>query len=125
MVTGAQDAEHAEVALKVLSTPDTVLTLALGGDHMKDGIEAIQAALKQKVLRPHFAWIEAKRLAQRFGKREADIESASSLIDAETTMSGAEYRKAQKVLGQDGAENRVSKKLSGVLKYQASGGRRK
>jgi hypothetical protein len=124
MVTGAQDAEHAEVALKVLSTPDTVLTLALGGDHMKDGIEAIQAALKQKVLRPHFAWIEAKRLAQRFGKREADIEAASNLIDAETTMSGAEYRKAQKVLGQDGAESRVSKKLSGVLKYQA-GGRRK
>jgi hypothetical protein len=124
MVTGAQDTEHAEVALKVLSTPDTVLTLALGGDHMKDGIEAIQAALKQKVLRPHFAWIEAKRLAQRFGKREADVEAASNLIDAETTMSGAEYRKAQKVLGQDGAESRVSKKLSGVLKYQA-GGRRK
>lgn len=125
MVTGAQDAGHAEAALKVLSTPDAVLTLALGGDHLKDGIDAIQTALKQKVLRPHFAWIEAKRLAQRFGKRAADLETAANLIDGETTMSPAEYRKAQKVLGQDGIENRTGKKPGGVLKYQSAGGRRK
>jgi hypothetical protein len=123
MVTGAQDVGHAEAALKVLSTPDTVLTLALGGDHLKEGIDAIQTALKQKVLRPHFAWIEAKRLAQRFGKREADLEAAANLIDEETTMSAAEYRKAQKILGKDSLESRGGKKSAGVLKY--AGGRRK
>ena len=125
MVTGAQDVEHAEAALKVLSTPDAVLTLALGGDHLKEGIDAIQTALKQKVLRPHFAWIEAKRLAQRFGKREADLEAAANLIDENTAMSAAEYRKAQKVLGQDRIDSRVGKKAAGVLKYQSAGGRRK
>jgi hypothetical protein len=125
MVTGAQNVEHAEAALKVLSTPDTVLTLALGGDHLKEGIAAIHAALNQKVLRPHFAWIEAKRLAQRFGKREPDLEAAANLIDEETTMSAAEYRKAQKLLGQDSLESRGGKKPAGVLKYQSGGGRRK
>jgi hypothetical protein len=40
----------------------TLLTLVLGGDHLDDGIEAIQVALANPVLRPHYAYIEAKRL---------------------------------------------------------------
>ena len=62
MVTPPVDDAHAEAALKVLTTPDALLTLALGGDHLDEGIEAIQAALDNPVLRPHFAYIEAKRV---------------------------------------------------------------
>jgi hypothetical protein len=96
MVTAAVDRAHAEAALKVLSTPDALLTLVLGGDHVKDGINAIQTALKNPVLKPHFAYIEAKRLAERFGERQGNPEAATSLIGADTVMSLAEAKKAAK-----------------------------
>jgi len=87
-----------EAARKVLATPDALLTLALGGDHLENGIEAINAALKNPVLRPHFAYVEAKRLAQRFGNRKGDLKAAASLIDAATVMSPAEFRKAAQII---------------------------
>jgi hypothetical protein len=92
MVTGATDQAHAEAALKVLSSADALLTLALGGDHLKDGVEAIGAALANPVLRPHYAYIEAKRLAERFGQRGPDPK-ASKLLEG-CVMSDAEKRKA-------------------------------
>lgn len=93
MVTAATDQAHAEAALKVLSSPDALLALALGGDHLKDGVEAIGAALANPVLRPHYAYIEAKRLADRFGPRGPQAE-ASKLLDESAVMSSAEKRKA-------------------------------
>jgi hypothetical protein len=95
MVTGAQDAKHAEAALKVLSTPDTLLTLVIGGDHLTDGVDAIQSALDNPVLRPHFAYIEAKRIAKRFGSRKAEPDKAARLITKDTVMSPAEKTKAE------------------------------
>ena len=65
----------------MLATPDAHLVLAIGGDHLEDGIEAIEAALDEPVLRPHFAVIEAKRLARRFGKRKPDMKAVAALID--------------------------------------------
>jgi len=61
---------------------------------MKDGIAAVQAAMKSPVLRPHFAHIEAKRLATRFGKRKGNLDAAAGLIDDTTVMSPAEVKKA-------------------------------
>jgi len=91
MVTPAADDEHARAAMKVLSTPDTLLTLVLGGDHLKEGISAIQAALESKVLRPHYAHVEAKRLARRFGTRKPDLKAAAKLIDDAAVLSPAEF----------------------------------
>lgn len=96
MVTAATDQAHAEAALKVLSSPDTLLTLALGGDHLKDGVEAIGAALANPVLRPHYAYIEAKRLAERFGQRGPDA-AAGKLLEESPVMSDAEKRKAARL----------------------------
>jgi hypothetical protein len=97
LVTGAQDEQHAAHALQLLSTPDALLTLALGGDHLTDGIAAVQSALADPVLRPHFAWIESKRVAQPFMDRPADLDRAAALIDEETVMSSAEVRKASRI----------------------------
>jgi hypothetical protein len=94
VVSAAVDKDHAEAALKVLSTPDTLLTLVLGGDHLQDGIEAIHAALENPILRPHYAYIEAKRLAERFGKRKPNLKAAADLIDDTTITSPAEIKKA-------------------------------
>jgi hypothetical protein len=97
-VTPAVDAAHAEAARRLFATPDTLLVLAFGGDHLSDGVEAIRAALEHPVLRPHLAYIEAKRLATRFGARQPDLQAAAALIDPTTVMSGAEAAKAKQIL---------------------------
>jgi hypothetical protein len=98
-VLAAVDASHREAARKVLGTPDLVLTLAFGGDHLEDGLAAVQAALANDVLRPHYAFVEAKRLATRFRERAPDIEGAAALIDGDTVMSHAELGKAARLVG--------------------------
>jgi hypothetical protein len=94
MVTPVENREHAKAALCVLSEPDTLLTLVFGGDHLVAGIAAVQAALQSAVLRPHFAYIEAKRVAERFGRRKPERQTAARLISSETVMSVSERRKA-------------------------------
>jgi hypothetical protein len=116
MVTSAIDAAHAQAALKVLSTPDALLTLVLGGDHLADGIETIQTALKNPVLRPHYAYIEAKRVAERFGKRKANLQAASELIDDSTVMSPAEIKRAVRLIKAEGADSAPGKNIAKSLK---------
>jgi hypothetical protein len=94
MVSAAVDEKHAEAALRVLSTPDTLLTVVLGGDHLDEGVSAIQAALDNPVLRPHYAYIEARRLSKASGKRGADPEQAARLLTGDVVMSPAERKKA-------------------------------
>jgi hypothetical protein len=119
MVTAAVTAEHAAAAHKVLATPDAHLVLAIGGDHMKEGIEAVAAALKDPTLRPHFGVIEAKRLARRFGERKPDIKAAAALIDGATVMSGTEAAKMATALRASGAAGEPAKALAKTLKSEA------
>jgi hypothetical protein len=116
IVTPAVDEAHSEAALKVLSAPDALLTLVLGGDHLTDGIEAIQSAVDNPVLRPHFAYIEAKRLAKPFWGREADPEAASELIDESTVMSPAEIEKAARLAEAQGADSAAGQRIAETLK---------
>jgi hypothetical protein len=94
MITGPVDDAHAEVALRVLTTPATLVTLVLGGDHLPAGQEAIAAALDNDVLRPHFAYTEAKRVAAPFFDRPADPGRATELIGDYAVMSSREAAKA-------------------------------
>lgn len=97
------------------------MTLAVGGDHLTDGIEAIQTGLKNKVLRPHFEYIEAKRLAQRFGKRKANLKAAAELISDDTVMSPAEIKKAAKLVAAEGVDSLPRKNIAKTLKSKVSG----
>ncbi len=101
MVTPPHDDEHAIAAQQVLSTSEVFLVLAIGGDHLKDGINAIQRCLDNKILKPHFAFIEAKRIGTRFGKRTAELEKAIGLLDESTIMSPAEIKRAAQLIGDD------------------------
>lgn len=124
MVTAAEDAAHAEAALKVLSTPDTLLTLVLGGDHVREGIDAIQAALKNPILRPHYAHVEAKRVGTRFGKRKPDIKAAGDLLDAAAVLSPAEIKSAAglvAVSGDSAAAKSLAKRLKSKVASEAVG----
>jgi hypothetical protein len=116
MVTPAVDEAHSQAALKVLSTPDALLTLVLGGDHLTDGVEAIQTAVENPVLRPHFAYVEAKRLAEPFWEREADLETASELIEDSTVMSPAEIEKAARLVETQGADSAAGQSIAETLK---------
>lgn len=116
MVTGAVDDAHSQAALKVLSTPDVLLTLVLGGDHLTNGIEAIETALENPVLRPHFAYVEAKRLAEPFREREANLETASALIEDSTIMSSAEIEKAARLVETEEADSAAGESIAETLK---------
>lgn len=116
MVMPAVDEAHAEAALRVLSTPDALLTLVIGGDHLEEGIEAIQTAVENPVLRPHFAFVEAKRLVKPFWEREVDLEAASELIDDSTVMSPAEIEKAAKSIEGEGADSAAAQRIAETLK---------
>jgi hypothetical protein len=119
LVTGAQDAEHAAAAHHVLATPDAHLVLVLGGDHLPDGIAAIEAAVANPVLRPHFAVIEAKRLAQRFGQRAPQLDRAAALVDEDSVMSGHEADKLAR-LAQVARADGGSTELRRVLKARGA-----
>jgi hypothetical protein len=81
MVTPAENEAHAEAANRVLATPDTLLTLAIGGDHLPQGVAALQVAIGDEVLRPHFALVEAKRLADSFFDRPPHLDEAADLLE--------------------------------------------
>lgn len=115
MISSAVDKSHSEAAQKILSTPDTLLVLALGGDHLKDGIEAIHAALDDPTLRPHYAFIEAKRVGRRFGKRKPNLDDSAKLLDKATVMSKAEVKRARQMIGDVKKPSPAIKQLSKVL----------
>jgi len=92
-VLDAQDEAHADAAMKVLDSPDLLLVLAVGGDHLDNGLEALDTALGNKVLRPHYAWVQAKRLAKSFGDRKPDLGKALSFLDDKSVLSGRELEK--------------------------------
>jgi Matrixin len=96
-ISSPTDEDHARAARRVIDAPDALLTIALGGDHLVDGVAAIGTALANEQLKPHFAYLEAKRLASRFQERPADVESAVALVDDSTVMSGVERQKAQRM----------------------------
>jgi hypothetical protein len=98
MVLPALDAAHGDAALRVLRTPDVLLTLAIGGDHLTDGIGAVHTALGSAALRPHYAYVEAKRLATPSGRRAPDLVRAAELIEPVTVMSAGEVDKATRLL---------------------------
>ena len=119
MVTPIVDDEHAESALQILSTPDALLTLAIGGDHLQDGIEAVRTGLENPVLRPHYAFIEAKRVGRRFRDRAPDLDAASTLIDESTVLSRAEIKRAAELVRDAGDGASQPERLVKVLQEKA------
>jgi len=98
MVTPPFNEEHAKAAYKIISEPDSLLVLVMGGDHLKEGIEAIKTGLENPVLRPHYSYIEAKRLSKKFGSRKPNLKAATKLIDKKTIMSAMEIKKMASIL---------------------------
>lgn len=125
MITPPVDESHAEAAVVTLTTPDLLLTLAIGGDHLEDGIGALYTAMSDKTLAPHFAVVEAKRHGRGFGKRAADSQKAIACISGDAVMSHSEVRHVAgfaKDLGSSGLK-KAGKKAIAAMKKSAAGDR--
>ncbi len=89
LVSATAEKSHARTVHRVLSTPDALLVLALGGRHLKQGIKAIKTALSDRLLRPHFGVVEAKRR----GGLGKPLKRVLEVLDKHTVMSVAELRR--------------------------------
>jgi len=123
MVTPASNETHAQNALRLLTEPDTLLVLAIGGDHVQEGIQAIQSVLSDPVLGPHYAYIEAKRQAEFTGKRKTNLKAAAELICDNTVMSAAEIDKMARLVQAAPADNQPAKAIAQVLKRKVRSAR--
>jgi hypothetical protein len=95
-VTGPFDDDHRAAALRILSTPDTLFSIAIGGDHLIEGNKAIDFAMRNPILRPHFAIIRAK--LHLIGPREVSLDEACALIDDKVVMSFDEIDSVSQLL---------------------------
>lgn len=122
MVTPPQDEDHARAALKIFSNPDTILALAIGGEHLKTGHEIISAAVSNPVLKPHYDLIAAKRESQRFFKKQPNFQRTTEIVNKETVMSPAEVVRLAKILRNFAPEipKTTVKKMTTLLKAKAA-----
>jgi len=95
LVTGAKSDSHAAAAHKMLATPDAHVVLVIGGDHLEEGIAAIHQAIGDEVLAPHYAVIEAKRIAglKHRPKGKSLQARVDQLVDESSVMSESELAK--------------------------------
>lgn len=97
MITPAENDAHAEAAKRILNTPDALLSLVLGGDYLPDGVAAIRICANDPVLGPHYAIVEAKRLAMDPDAPLHDIKTAMDLLDEQAVLSGSELKNAAEI----------------------------
>lgn len=90
------DAASAAAAREVLAAPDLLLAVALGGDHLPEGRRALARALADPVLRPHYAAVEARRLAGR--DAPGDRERAAALCGEAPVAAASERAKLERLL---------------------------
>ncbi|MEO8427389.1 MAG: hypothetical protein ABI651_09785, partial [Verrucomicrobiota bacterium] len=114
------DENHQKIAEQILNTPDTLLCLAIGGDHMVEGVEVIKSAVNNPayaMLKPHWAIVEAKRWAQRHFGRAADIVTACKSIDEDTVLSVPECKRMLELMrdAKDKADHDEVRRVSDIL----------
>jgi hypothetical protein len=96
LVTAPTTSEHAQAAYEILSTPDTLLTIAASSSAAA-GVQAIDRAANDPTLAPHYAWLDAKRVC-RTGDPASSLAALQRLSAVAPVMSSAERRKAATVL---------------------------
>ncbi len=104
VVTPPVDDKHRKIADRILATRDTLFTMVIGGDLFTDGLEAVQAALTHDTLRPHWAFIEARRMCTPTRDRKSDLVAAEKLINDETIMGPAEIKRLAELVKEVKAE---------------------
>jgi hypothetical protein len=115
MVTPPRNDDHARAALRVLTTPDILMSIAVTGDHLETGNAALGAALGNPVLRPHFAVFEAKRIGHRFRHRRPRPAAALGLVRSQTVMSSSEMRRVADLVDKTSKNTKEGRRVSKLL----------
>jgi hypothetical protein len=98
-VEDAKSPAHAAAAAAVLSQPDLAVVVALGGgDHLTEGLEALDRALATDELRPHYAVTEAMRVGRSFFDRDADDGKMLELLSKNVVVATSEVRTASRMI---------------------------
>lgn len=112
MVTPPEDAQHAALALELLTTPEAMLLMVMGDSELTQrGRDVIWKALSHKVLRPHYSYIEARRASRE--TRSADLHpSAAAAIQAGKCVASPAEARRMKGINKDlrAIENARSKR---------------
>ena len=112
LVTGVQSAKHAEAAKAVLSTPNTLVAMVVGGDHLDDAVEAFQTALESEVLRPHFDYLEARRRHKTPTAEPEDLAAVVAELDDSSVVSSREAAKLSEMA--ESAESELDRPPSAI-----------
>ena len=123
MITPPVDDSHAKAATTTLTSPDLLLTLAIGGDHLDDGISALETAMADKTLAPHFAVVKAKIEGRRFGKRKADPAKAIKAVPKDAVLTPSEVERVAAIAMEmdKPAMTKAVKDIMPALKKAAAG----
>lgn len=82
-----------EAAAVALAEPDLHVVVALGGgDHLVGGLQALDAAMADDMLRPHYAVTEAKHAGRAFFDRPASADGLADAVDAHMVATADELR---------------------------------
>jgi len=123
MITPPVNESHASAAKIALSEPDLLLTLAIGGDHLAEGNAALDVAMTDDTLAPHFAVIKAKSIGRRFGQRKASPTKAIKALGSDPVFSNSEAERMAEIASDASIAElkKMPKKLISSLKSDANG----
>jgi hypothetical protein len=100
ILVDAPATEHeADAAAAVLAEPDLHVVVALGGgDHLTDGIRALDAGMASDGLRPHYAVTEALHAGRPFLGRSVEIDELTDAVAEEVVATADELAQLASVL---------------------------
>ncbi len=81
-----------KIAQEIISTPETLPSLAISGDHLKIGNSVFDEACKNDILKPHYAVTLAKRWGRLSGDRASNLREAIRYLKKSTVISPAELK---------------------------------
>lgn len=115
-IDAAVDAKQQALAERVFTTPDFLLLLVFGGDHLPEATSLLDALLQHPLLARHYAAIQARRLLLPFFSRAPSVKAAVQNLKVDLSATSRELWRIATLLvesadpatpGFDAARNRV------------------
>ncbi|MEW6160459.1 MAG: hypothetical protein AB1813_23755 [Verrucomicrobiota bacterium] len=85
-------------SLLILKTPEVLFPLVFGSSRSAKGNQALEVALRNDRLKPHFAFVEFKRLSREGESKPAYYKAACAWLDAATVFTPDELKDAAGIL---------------------------
>lgn len=126
LISSPKDEKHARAAIHVFRNPALLSAIVIGGDHFEEANKAIDKVIENPILKPHYNYFKAKRIAQGFFYRKPDLQKTIDILeddkdcDSYTLMSGAETIRLTRILIDNAKESpqfKIERLKQILLKY--------